>query len=229
VDEDSAEWRFAVGGQIETSSHGLFDLGWRRGPLSIELFTETLSVRWRPALPGGQVTVGLRGSAVASNLWITPWSQGAPDLTRAQTAQAVGPELRVERWGPHGTWAALEGFARYHAFQPIPGSTLPVDDTPWLSGAAAVGVWDERGASARIAGGVDWTTSARAPFVRGEAALSPVGGRFAPFAELRAGPTTSSQPASAASRRTMCRSPARRGPSSGSRTTSCPGSAQSSA
>lgn len=184
MDGDTAEWRFAAGGQIEAEGHGIVDLGWRRGPLSAQLFTDTLDLRWTPTFSRGKVTIGVRGSGFASNMWITPWSNGAPDSSRAQTSPAAGLDVRAERWGPRGTWAALEGFARYQWF--LPQGALEVADTPWARGAAAVGYWSEV-AAARVSAGVDATASVTAPFASLEATIAPKSARVVPFGELRAG------------------------------------------
>jgi hypothetical protein len=185
------EWRAALGGQIETEGHGILDLGWRRGPTSIQLLTDTLDVRTGRTWRRGRAEVGGRVAAFAAGLWITPWSHGAPDPLRAQLAGYVGPDGRIERWGPKGTWAAAEGFARYCWFVPLPDAILEVPDTLWTHGALVVGYWDDRGRSIRLSGGVDATLPGGAdtrvaPALTLEARIHPVGA-VTPFGELRAG------------------------------------------
>src|SRR5689334_22351148 len=99
-----AEVRCAVGTQIEAEGHGIFDLGWRRGETSVQLFTDTLDARTGRRWSRGRFEIGGRFAAAAAGMWITPWSHGAPDPSRAQISTSAGPDLRLERWGPHGTY-----------------------------------------------------------------------------------------------------------------------------
>src|SRR5262245_66302425 len=53
------EWRASGGAQIDSSTHGVFDLGARKGPPAIQLYTDTPELRYRPGDPEG------RGSSAA--------------------------------------------------------------------------------------------------------------------------------------------------------------------
>jgi hypothetical protein len=182
-----AEWRFAGGGQLEQASHGMLDVGWRKGPVSVQLFTDTLDLRLKHRMNRGQVEFGLRGAAFAADMWITPWTDGAPDPTRAQQASYVGPDVRLERWLPHGMYLATELWARWYVFTPLPGSELEVPDQGWLRlDGIAGGWWDDGHWQVRLAGGLDQTTELALPSPHASATfLAHPRGRLAPLAELR--------------------------------------------
>jgi hypothetical protein len=188
-----AEWRFAAGGQLEQASHGMLDLGWRKGPVSVQLFTDTLDLRLKHRARRGQLEVGLRGAAFAADMWITPWTDGAPDPSRAQRASYVGPEVRLERWLPHGTYVATELWARWYTFTPLPGSQLEVPDQGWLRlDGVAGGWWDEGQLQVRLVGGLDQTTERLVPSPHplpsphaSATLLAHPAGALAPLAELR--------------------------------------------
>jgi hypothetical protein len=184
--EPAAEVRAAVGGQLETSGHGILDLGWRRGGASVQVFTDTLDLRYARDGAHGRATVGARVAAAAAGLWITPWTDGAPDPSRAQLAGYAGPDVRIERWGPHGLYGAVEAFARGCWFVPLPSSVLDVPDTWWGHAALVGGYWDDRGRAARISAAFDATRARVAPQVTLEATLRPAGA-VAPIGEIRVG------------------------------------------
>ncbi|MEQ1504413.1 MAG: hypothetical protein ABMB14_19385, partial [Myxococcota bacterium] len=129
---------------------------------------------------------GLRGAAAAAGLWITPWTDGAPDPSRAQRVAYVGPDAHAERWLPGGWFAGVDGWLRYQWFTPLAGSTLTVDDGPWVrADAVAGGWWGDGRRVVRITGGID-ATDRVTPHVTGEGWIRP-GGLVAPFGELRVG------------------------------------------
>lgn len=179
-----AEWRAAVGGQLETQGHGILDLGWRRGPTSIQLFTDTFDLRTRTEGAHGRTTVGLRAQTFAAGMWITPWSHGAPDLTRAQTGASLGPDLRVERWLWRGTYVAVEGSSRYLVFAPLGDGTLELPDLWWTHGDLVAGGWWNDGRLAiELTGGFDVTTRV-APYVSLVSRIH-LDGNLVPLLEVR--------------------------------------------
>jgi len=185
------EVRVALGGQLEAASHGILDVGWRRGPLSVQWQTDTLDVRLGRTEERGSWSIGLRAASVAAGMWITPWTDGAPDLTRAQRATYIGPDVQVQRYLPNGWWVGAAGFARPHRFRPLPGSTLDVPPTSWSRAQATAGLWRDN-AQARLAVGVDATTHPgdsgvrTAPHAFFDAAFTP-DTKIAPILSLRAG------------------------------------------
>lgn len=54
------ELRALAGAQIDSDSHGEFDVGVRSGPWSAELYTDTLDLRWSPAHEHGRSWVAAR-------------------------------------------------------------------------------------------------------------------------------------------------------------------------
>lgn len=139
------EVRGHLGGQIETEGNGIFDLGWRRGPLSVELFTDTLDVRLAQRHDWGTWSVGVRAAAFAAGMWITPWSNGAPDPDRAQRASYVGVDGRLQRNLGRGWWAGTAGFVRPHRFQPLGDATLRIAPRSWSQLQASGGLWRDGG------------------------------------------------------------------------------------
>ena len=184
----ASEVRVALGGQLETEGHGILDVGWRRGPLSVQLFTDTLDLRLTRSSDHGRWSMGLRAAAFAAGLWITPWDNGAPDPTRAQQASYFGPDLEVQRYLPGGLWVGGAAFFRPHRFRPLPLSTLRVPDTAWGRAEAVAGLWrDEGRLQARLAAGLDATYPGRlAPHLFGDASWQP-DGPVVPTFEVHAG------------------------------------------
>src|SRR5262249_14750031 len=88
----AAGWQRGISGgaQIDSSPHGVFDVGVRKGSFSIQLYTDTLEVRYEPRTDKGRFFIAARGEALAAGLFISPWTNGAPDGTRALTASCGG-------------------------------------------------------------------------------------------------------------------------------------------
>ena len=118
-------------------------------------------------------------------MWITPWRNGAPDPVRAQRVAYLGPDVRVEHWLPHGTYVAIDGFSRYHAFAPLGDSPLELPDPWWTRGDVIAGGWWEDGRVAiELSGGFDLTSR-----VSPHAAIASrmhLSGNFVPLVEARA-------------------------------------------
>lgn len=148
------EWRFAAGGEFNADSHGILDLGFRKGAFSIELLTDTLEVRYAPEQARGRWWVAARGEGGAAGLMISPWAQGAPDPSSALLASYAGVEGGWLRYLPRGLYAGGQAVARLYTFAPfsdattvaIPGTTpfatldlLAGYYSPRLSGWTRVG------------------------------------------------------------------------------------------
>lgn len=186
VSEPEVEWRAALGGQIEEASHGVLDLGVRRGPLSAQLFTDTLDLRARLAGDHGLVDAGLRAAAFAAGLWIDPWAAGAPDATRAHRTAYMGPDLRLERWLPYGTYAAVEASAHWCVFTPLPDAQIEVPDQGVLRLDAILGgYWADGAWQARALVGTDQTTEGISAHHIGLTLLARPPGGLAPVGEWR--------------------------------------------
>ena len=170
-------WRFVNGGELDgvpglaSQYHGILDFGWRRGPWSAELMTDTLDVRFSPAWERGRAWVGLRGAGFAANMWIAPWTDGAPDPARALAVAYVGPDFGAQRYLPGGLYVGAEGFARHHVFLRYLGGAAsggaasggaaaagaaPPPPALWLRGDAVAGLYRESGPQLRVAAGADW-------------------------------------------------------------------------
>ena len=144
------------GGQFERQSHGILDVGWRRGESSVQLLTDTVDARTGARWERGRVEVGARAAGFAAGLWITPQTAGRPDPSRAHLATYVGPDARIEGWLGRGVYVAATGAVRYHWFTPTAQTVAVVDDRSWTQADAIVGWWRPT-AEARVSGGMDWT------------------------------------------------------------------------
>src|SRR4051812_35878039 len=87
---DGWQNHFAFGGEINADPHGVGDFGVRKGPFSIQLFTDTLELRYQPESPRGRWWLAARGEALAAGLMLSPWTDGAPDPRRALLASYGG-------------------------------------------------------------------------------------------------------------------------------------------
>ena len=169
------EFVVRLGGQFETEGHGIFDLGWRRGPLSVQLLTDTLDVRLRPEARWGRAGLGVRVATFAAGMWLTPWQAGAPDPDRAQQGSYVGVDGLVQRDLGGGVYLEASGWLQHHRFVPLEGATLTLPPTQWGRLAATAGLWRSDGAlQARLSARIDATAPGRiAPGIAARARWSP--------------------------------------------------------
>lgn len=139
---DPVEWRVSAGGQVDSDSHGAVDFGLRTGPWSAELLTDTIELRWAPSTSWGRAWVAARGEAFAAGLFITPWTDGAPDPTRALTASYGGVDLGFVRYGPEGVWGGLQETARVYVFGAREETTIDVPGPEFVSDTEVwAGLW----------------------------------------------------------------------------------------
>src|SRR5438270_804899 len=96
------EWRATVGGQLDSDSHGILDLGVRNGAFSAQIFTDTLDLRLAPESAGGRLFIVARGEALVAGLLASPWTNGAPDPARSLWASYAGVEGGFVRYLPRG-------------------------------------------------------------------------------------------------------------------------------
>jgi len=178
--------RAALGGELSTTSFGIFDLGLRKGPLSLELLTDTLDIHFSPSLRSGRAWVGLRVETFAAGLMISPWTDGAPDPSRAWNAGYGGLDGGWQHYLPAHFYVGLQGSARAYLFWARESTTLaPPGLTPVFSAEAVIGHYTEESHIQLRAGG-DAELDRIAPHVYAEASLRP-NWAIAPRIELRAG------------------------------------------
>ncbi len=149
------EWRALGGALLETSSHGEVDVGLRRGPWRLELYTDTLQAAYSPELSRGRVWAALRAQGGAAGLMITPWTEGNLDPSRALSASYLGPELYWVRYLPAGIYAGLGGSLSAWRFGSMPTTTRAVP--PWALVARSrilLGYYHPSG-SVEVSGGID--------------------------------------------------------------------------
>ncbi len=169
----------ALGGVAENQAHGIVDAGVETDHWALTLYTDTLDARAWHQGGRGLVEVGLTGCAFAGGMWLSPWTNGAPDLTRAQWVSYVGPDLWAQAFLGHGWYAEGMASGQRHLFQATRTSTVEVADRWWLHGQGTLGGWFADGQrQLRISGGVDHTRAAdggvlTSPFAQLTASFAP--------------------------------------------------------
>ena len=184
---DPGPWeiRAALGGEFNPSSHGVADLGVRRGPWSAQLLTDTLDLRWEPEGDRGRAWVAARAEFGAAGLMISPWLNGAPAPTDALTASYAGLEGGALRYLPAGLYAGGQGWARLAWFG-VPEGSLRADPYPetWVRAETVLGWW-RPGGHIQAFVGLDVVIDDLEPHATLDAAWTPPW-TVVPIAELRA-------------------------------------------
>lgn len=186
--EDAGPWetRAMLGGEFDASSHGVLDLGLRRGPWSAQLLTDTLDLGWDRELSRGRLWVHPRAEFGAAGLMISPWTDGAPDPSRALLASYAGPDLGAIRYLRWGFYGGLSAHLRYAWFGATKGTEIAVPEARlWLRGDALLGYWKPSG-QAKLSVGADRDGGPIAPHLTFEGSFAP-DWPVAPLLELRAG------------------------------------------
>lgn len=178
--------RAALGAELSATSFGIVDLGLRKGPLSIELLTDTLDIHYSPTLSRGRAWIGLRVESFAAGLMISPWTAGAPDPGRAWNAGYGGLDGGWQRYLPANFYVGVQGGARVYLFWAREGTTVPPPGlTPVFSGEAVLGHYTPT-SHVMIRAGADAELDRIAPHVVAEATIRP-DWVLAPRVEARAG------------------------------------------
>lgn len=177
--------RFAVGGEISATSFGIIDLGLRKGPLSIQVLTDTLDLRWAPEVTRGRYFVGLRVQTFAAGLMFSPWRDGAPDPSRAWNAAYVGADGGYVRYLSGGWYAGVQGSARLYLFWARESTTVPPPGpTPLFTAELLLGHYT-KDSHISLRAGADAELAIASPHVIVEAVVRP-DWAFAPHVEARA-------------------------------------------
>ena len=182
------EWRASAGAQIDSATHGTVDAGVRRGPFSVELFTDTLELKWSPESEHGRFWIAARGEAYAAGLLISPWTNGAPDRARALSARYVGLDGGWMRYLPASLYAGVHASVREYTFSARESTRIAVPDATTLGTVDVVLGRYSPDAHVWLRAGFDARPDVFAPHVSGEALWHPAAARpLAPIFELRAG------------------------------------------
>jgi hypothetical protein len=184
---DPWQWRWAIGAQLDAASHGVLDVGVRRGPWSLELFTDTVDVRYAPNTAGGRYWLGIRGQLFAAQLLSSPWTAGAPDPSRRITARSIGFDAGWIRYFRSGVYGGAALAARQYAFAAQEQTTIEVEGGTFVGGPSLIaGLYRRDLFRAEVSAGFDIRSVGVSPRVQLEAVLLPRG-TLAPRLELRAG------------------------------------------
>ena len=187
-----SEWRTALGGSVDETPHGVYELGWRRGPASVTFNTDTLDLRWSPDVEGGRWWVALRGEVGGAGLLFSPWRAGGPDRERSLKATYGGAEAGRAWTLPAHAWVAVEGATRTYLFAATDDTDPDVAAVPLTTQIVTPGLsagWWSPFAQAYGRISVDLRTqggSVVAPAAYGEVVSHP-DWRVAPRFEVRAG------------------------------------------
>ena len=179
------EWRASGGAQLDSSSHGVFDLGFRKGPYSIQLYTDTVELRWGPSDSKGRGWIAARGQLLAAGLFISPWQDGAPDIGRSRNGYYGGADGGYVRYlGPIYAGGQI-GERLYFLGASRDQSTAAVGPISLFTADLVLGhyrpdlhLW--------MRAGVDVQGTAISPHVQGELTYRPTM-LLAPRLEIRAG------------------------------------------
>lgn len=180
------EVRGAAGVQLDAAPHGILHLGLRSGPWSAELYTDTLDLRFAPTHEGGRSFVALRLGALAAQLLFAPWSNGAPDPSRALISPHAALQLGWYEYLGHGLYLGVEAEARAFWFFAGSQRSAPAPDPTWvLSPKGVLGYWTPA-LELRLEANTDVLPDRVAPRAAGYFRLLPEG-RVVPRIELWAG------------------------------------------
>lgn len=138
-----APWQFraAAGAQLDSSSHGVVDLGARKGPLSLQLLTDTVELRFEPEDRGGRWWLAVRGEAGAAGLFPSPWRAGSPDDARSLLAFYAGLEGGALAYLPHGLYLGVEGTARRWFFRATDSTQGSVPEDRFVISPSMLAGW----------------------------------------------------------------------------------------
>lgn len=133
-----------AGGQADSDGHGDVTVGVRHGPWRADLYTDTLELAWEPAGDAGRAWVKARANAFSAGLMISPWTDGAPDPSRAAWAAYAGGELGALRYLPAGAYLGARVGVWAWDVRPQADTTAPVpEDAVIGAGEVVGGVWRE--------------------------------------------------------------------------------------
>ena len=139
---DAAQWRWALGAQIDPASHGIVDLGYRHDSLSLQLLTDTLDLRYRQRLEHGAWEAGFRGALFGAELLFSPWQDGQPAPQEALRASYAGMDIHRSWWFSGGLYLGVLGEFRLYQFGGWRDSTRAIPkERGRLRAAMKMGVW----------------------------------------------------------------------------------------
>lgn len=182
-----APWqiRFAAGGEVGATAFGIGDIGFRKGAFSIQLFTDTLDVRYAPESQRGRWFVGARIEALAAGLMLSPWRAGAPDLSQALLSGYGELDGGWVAYLPASFYIGAQAAARLYLFFPRPETTIAVPGpTPVFTTELVAGRYTST-SHIWIRAGLDAQPSVASPHIALEAVARP-DTVWAPRLELRA-------------------------------------------
>ncbi len=161
-------WHAEGGGQVDSDPHGVVNAGVEKDSFALELVTDTLEVWWRPKHESGRAYLGLRAEGYASQMFISPWTRGGRDRSRAFVVPHLDVAAGFVEYLPAGFYTGLRGAAQGYLFLRRSDDTTADKPEPTfvITPEALLGWWSPT-ASFELSGGADL----RDGFVSGRAAL----------------------------------------------------------
>lgn len=182
----SPGWDIELGGELSQTPAGIANVRWRHeNGLSLALITDTVDLRLERGFARGRAWVAGRVELGAAGMVHSPWTDGAPDPSRAQLGLYAGPEGGAVWHLGGGFWAGAQATARAYGFVASSTNPSPSANRVVLTPEAIAGWWTES-ADLSVRAGASWSVKAFSPHLHGQLSVHPEG-PVAPFFELRAG------------------------------------------
>jgi len=190
--EPSWEWKMLAGAEVSEATHGVFNLGIRRGAFSAEIHTDTLDLRWNEELGFGRAWVGGRVAAFAAELFIAPWINGSYAPEHGVRATYGELSTGYVHYLPKHFYLGTQLEARRYLFaasgDAVTLSEIP-EDTWRLKSSTFLGYWTGP-LKGRLSGGIDFLSDGGfgvTPWLQAELLYHPGTWFLTPFVELRSG------------------------------------------
>lgn len=181
-------WSAEVGGQLDSDPHGVLNGSLSSGELSLELWTDTLALWWRPELESGRAFLGVRAQGYAGEMFISPWTRGAEDPSRAFIVMQAALHAGWIEYLGAGFYTGVQGSARGYLFRRRSERTTVEAPGPELvlTPEALIGWWSPD-ARAELAGGVDVRDDFVSSRARFELTIEPQAWVVGPLVRVTAG------------------------------------------
>ena len=182
-----------TGVEINRDSHGIAAFGLRRGPVALQLNTDTLALIVQDEGDKGRWWAQLKGQGAAAGMFPFVWTNGAKDPASSFLAFTGGVEGGGVAYLGHGLYGGGWLGAQYWAFRATADTTAALPDArPVLTGRAVGGYWSEPFA-VDVQGGVSLDGATWIPQISAVAAVrTPWVSR--PLLEVRSGFSANATP-----------------------------------
>jgi hypothetical protein len=138
-------WHAEGGGQLDTDPHGVLNAGLSTDKFAVELLTDTLELWWRPWRESGRAWLGLRAQGYASQMFVSPWTRGEKDRSRAFIVPHLALHGGIVEHLSDGLYVGVRGSIRgYLFFRRSEATTAPKPDPTFvITPELFVGLYDD--------------------------------------------------------------------------------------